>query len=582
MLSDFPALSSAWLVAIVFIATIIGLIRFQRHPASVFGCTMLFLYSTRLVTTDQVINSFSNKGLITLILLMVCSIALEKTRLLRVIATKVIKPSYAGTLARLFGVTVTSSAILNNTAVVSTLLAPIKNNPYHAASKLLMPLSYAAILGGTLTLIGTSTNLIVNSLVISYDLPPLKFFDFTLIGVSVVSLCGLMLWLLTPLLPVRKISQEESKEYFIDATVSEGSSLIGRSVEENGLRHLESLFLVEIVRSHRLISPVSPTEVIMPDDQLVFSGDVHKVLQLSQFDGLNLFAHKNGILTSNLTEVVIRPESTLIGTSLKHAGFRALFDAAVVAIRRDGEKVSGKLGDVQLQPGDFLVLAVGEDFRNRNNVSKNFVIISGVEPDTHLKGAYEWLAIGGFFTAVLLAALGVVSLFNAMFVLLSILLLTKCLTANEVMRRLPVDIWLIISSALLLSKALESSGALTALDHIVEQHLQDSNPIWALAAVYILTWLLTELVTNNAAAALMFPIGLGIATSLGVDYMPFILIVAFGASASFISPYGYQTNLMVYNAGNYRLIDFVRIGAPISVCYGLAAIISISLIYGII
>ncbi|MEK2000213.1 SLC13 family permease [Vibrio parahaemolyticus] len=582
MLSDFPTLSSASLVTIAFIATIIGLIRFQHIPASVFGCTMLFLYSTRLVTTDQVIDSFANKGLITLILLMVCSIALEKTRLLRVIATKVIKPSFSGTLARLFGVTVTSSAILNNTAVVSTLLAPIKNNPYHAASKLLIPLSYAAILGGTLTLIGTSTNLIVNSLVISYDLPPLKFFDFTLIGVSVVSLCGMMLWLLTPHLPMRKISQEESKEYFIDATVSEGSSLIGRSVEENGLRHLESLFLVEIVRVHRLISPVSPTEVIMPDDQLVFSGDVHKVMQLSQFDGLNLFAHKNGILTSNLTEVVIRPESTLIGTSLKHAGFRALFDAAVVAIRRDGEKVSGKLGDVQLQPGDFLVLAVGEDFRNRNNVSKNFVIISGVEPDTHLKGAYEWLAIGGFFTSVLLAALGVVSLFNAMFVLLGILLLTKCLTANEVMRRLPVDIWLIISSALLLSKALESSGALTALDHIVEQYLQDLNPIWALATVYILTWLLTELVTNNAAAALMVPIGLGIATSLGVDYMPFILIVAFGASASFISPYGYQTNLMVYNAGNYRLIDFVRIGVPISICYGLAAIISTSFIYGII
>ncbi|WP_394145939.1 SLC13 family permease [Vibrio atypicus] len=582
MFSDITVLSSAWLVAFVFIATIIGLIRFQRHPASVFGCAMLFLYSTQTVTTGQVIDSFANKGLITLILLMVCSIALEKTRLLRVIATKVIKPSYTGTLTRLFGVTVCSSAILNNTAVVSTLLAPIKNNPYHAASKLLIPLSYSAILGGTLTLIGTSTNLIVNSLVTSYGLPPLQFFDFTLIGLCVATACGLILWLLTPLLPVRKVSQEESKEYFIDATVSENSSLAGRSVEENGLRHLESLFLVEIVRANRLISPVSPAEVILPNDQLIFSGDVHKVMQLSQFDGLNLFAHRNGILTSNLTEVVIRPESTLIGTSLKYAGFRALFDAAVVAIRRDGEKVSGKLGDIELQPGDFLVLAVGDDFKNRNNVSKNFVIISGVQPDTHLKGMYEWLAIGGFFTAILLAALNIVSLFHAMFVLLGILILTKCLTANEIMRRLPVDIWLIISSALLLSKALESSGALVVLDHIVERNLQNLNPIWALSVVYVITWLLTELVTNNAAAALMVPIGLGIATSLGVDYMPFIMIVAFGASASFISPYGYQTNLMVYNAGNYRLLDFVRVGTPISICYGIVAITSIGMIYGII
>ncbi|WP_435235698.1 SLC13 family permease [Psychromonas sp. PT13] len=568
-------------VLMVFVGTIIGLIKYQQRPSLVFGVTLLILYASNMVTTEQVLRSISNQGLVTLILLLLCSLALEKTHFLRVIATHIIQKSYNGTWWRLFGFTIFSSALLNNTAVVSTMLAPIRNNRYHHASKLLLPLSYAAVLGGTLTLIGTSTNLIVNSLVLDAGLPSLHFFDFTLVGSCLVIVCGLCLWFLSRFLPEYKADSELRESYFIDATVTEDSSLIGRTIEDNGLRNLTSLFLVEVVRGNHLISPVAPTEVLQVKDRLVFSGDVTKVKQLNQISGLSLFAHDQGLLLDNLTEVVIRPESVLLGKTLKRAGFRALFDAAVVAVKRDGEKVSGKLGDLVLKAGDYLVLAAGDDFRSRRNISKNFILVSGVELDSMLSGARALLSIVGFFVAVACAAFGIFSLFKGMVIFLGVLLISRCLTPGELMRRLPTDIWLIISSALLLSYALNNSGLLEQVELLAVDYTDSISPLMALVVVYLLTWLLTELVTNNAAAALIFPIAYGFAITLDANPMAFIMTVAFGASASFISPYGYQTNLMVFNAGSYKLSDFVKIGLPISLVYGVVAITAITFVFGL-
>jgi di/tricarboxylate transporter len=572
---------ASYFVLLVFIGTIVGLIKFQNKPTAVFGVVLLVLYASEMVTTGQILASMSNQGLATLILLMLCSLALEKTRLLRVVATHVIKKDYQGTWLRLFGLTVLSSGILNNTAVVSTLLAPIRNNPHHKASKLLLPLSYAAILGGTLTLVGTSTHLIVNSLVLDAGLPSLGFFDFTLVGLSLVLVCGAMLWCLSQWLPEREIEKVMTKSYLIDAKVKPSSSLIGKSIEQNGLRHLESLFLVEIIRCGRLLSPVSPAEVIQEDDRLVFSGDVTKVMQLSHFDGLSIFADDNGLPLSNLTEVVLRQESVLIGKSLKESGFRARFDAAVVAIKRDGAQVSGKLGDVVLQSGDYLVLAVGEDFKTRHNIGKNFITISGVEPDTLLKGNKEWLVAGGFFASILLAATDVFPLFKCLFVLLGVLIFSRCLTVNEIIRRFPVDIWLIISAALVLSLALSNSGALESIDYLINTYATGLSALGALIVIYVCTCILTELVTNNAAAALMFPLAYALSLSLDANPMAFIMTVAFGASASFISPYGYQTNLMVFNAGRYQLSDFVKFGVPMSLVYGVVAVTAIVQVFGL-
>lgn len=571
----------AYFVLTVFIATIIGLIKYQQRPSLVFGIALLILFATESVSANQVIKSISNQGLLTLVLLMLCSIALEKTRLLRLVAMKVIKPSYQATWARLFGFTVLSSALLNNTAVVATMLAPIRNNPHHPASKLLIPLSYAAILGGTLTLVGTSTNLIVNSLVLDANLPALGFFDFTLVGLSLVIVCGITLYIFCRYLPDRSVDSAEAESYFIEAKVSPESNLVGKTVEQNGLRHLQSLFLVEIMRGERLLSAIAPTDIIQANDKLIFSGDISKVSQLNMFDGLSIFAENSGLSMKNLREVVVRPESILTRKTLKKVGFRSLFDAAVVAIKRDGEKVSGKIGRLKIQPGDFLVLAVGEDFKSRRNIRKNFILLSDIELDSRLSGKKEWLAVAGFLVAIALAAIGVLPLFKSVFLLLGLLLLTGCFSTNELLRRFPLDIWIIISSAIVLSYGLQNSGVIDAFTQFVSEHNDKFSPLVALIMVYVITWILTELVTNNAAAALVFPIAYGLATSIDANPTAFIMAVAFGASASFISPYGYQTNLMVFNAGQYKLNDFVKVGTPVSIVYSITAVTMIVIVFGL-
>ena len=567
-----------WLVLVVFVITIIGLIRYPTRPAFVFGLTLLFLYGSSLVTTKQMLSSLANQSLLTLVLLLLCSLPLEKTRLMRLIASAIIKESFVSTWLRLFFFTVLSSAFLNNTAVVSTMLAPLRNNPYHAASKLLLPLSYASIFGGMLTLIGTSTNLIVNSLVLDVGLPSLHLFDFTMVGICVVISCGVTLFFLSRWLPEHHVKNESVKEYFIDAKVQKGSSLIGHSIDKNGLRHLESLFLVEILRDDQLLSPVTPSEIIRLNDRLVFSGDVTKLMQLHQFDGLSIFA--NDLPLGDLTEVVVRPDSILVDTTLKSIGFRALFDAAVVAIKRDGAPISGKLGSVVIQAGDNLVLAVGDDFKNRRNINKNFILLSGVEPEMMLSGYKEWLAFGGFIFAILFSALGFVTLFKSLVLLLGALLLTGCLSVAEIIRRLPVQLWLIVASSLLLSHAISNSGLMLYFNNINHLFNDGLSPLFALIVIYILTCLLTELMSNNAAAALSFPIAFGLATTVDSNPMAFIMAVAFGASAGFMSPYGYQTHLMVFHVGQYQLKDFIRIGLPISIIYGVTVVSAISYIFG--
>ena len=558
----------------IFASTLFGLLVLQASPPRVFGLCLIALLISGLADQALLISSLANPGLLSLVLLIVCSFALEKTHILRLISSKLLVSSYRKSWLRLYLSTVFSSALLNNTAIVATLLSPIKNNPYHAPSKLLLPLSYAAILGGTLTLIGTSTNLIVNSLYVDVAQQSLSFFAFTTVEFCLVVACGLVLWFSHRALPEAAQQPENVKGYFIDAELDPASPMIGHTIEDNGLRHLESLFLVELVRDGRLITPVNPREVLQAGDRLVFSGDVTKVMQLTQFKGLSLYAHTNGLLKTNLSEVVIRHGSVLNGNTLKKVGFRALFDAAVVAIKRDGEKLSGKLGDICLKAGDVLVLAVGDDFIARTNLNKNFVLLSGVEPDIKMTENQSWFTLFGFFTAIALAAFGVMDLLLALVILLGVFLISGMLSVNEITRRLPLEIWLVVGAALLLSQVLINTGTTELLLASLQIDVV-SNPWLALCLIYLVTWGLTEFVTNNAAAALMFPIAWSMSLVSGLSPMPFVMTVAFAASACFISPYGYQTNLMVYNAGNYQLRDYLVTGIPVSLVYGLVVLMAV-------
>ncbi len=566
-------------VILIFFSTILALVFSKKRPSGIFAACTLSLIIIQQITFDDVIANATNTGLITLILLLIVSTSLDKTTFLKRIGRTILDKSYSVTYLRLFSLTFFSSALLNNTAVVASLISTIKQNQLHPASKLLIPLSYAAILGGTVTLIGTSTNLIVDSFLIEKGLKGFDFFDFTVFGLSAGIICGVLLYILNPLLPKFAGNKSNYNSYLLEADVEADSELVGKSIEENHLRNLPELFLIEIIRGNKLISPVTPDLVIEKNDKLIFTGNVKNIDNIGHIKGLTFFAETDGLMHENLTEVIVSNRAPIIGKTLKQTGFRALFDAAVVAIRRDGESISGKIGELQLQAGDFLLLATGTDFQKRENISKNFFIVSEqkiMRKLTVLQESFTWF---GFITVIALAALSILPLATGLLFFAALLVVTKISSIAEIKRNLPLNLIIVIVGALSLAKGLEHSGVLLMLTNALMPLLEHSSPIVALIIVYLLTLLLTEFVTNNAAAALMFPFAYGLVVSLNLPIMPFALAVAFAASASFISPYGYQTNLLVFSASNYKFKHFVKIGTPISMLYSTIVLTMLSWYY---
>ena len=564
--------------AAIIVALFAGLVLTHVRPATLFFAALLGCYVLGYIDTPTLLGNFTNTGLVTLVLLMLVSIALERTSLLQHVAKGIVSPSLRASIVKVSTVTAAASAFLNNTAVVASLVGPLTRNKYHAPSKLLIPLSYAAILGGTTTLIGTSTNLIVNSFTQQYDGFNLAMFSFLPIGIA-VTLSGIaVLILCRRLLPNYPRVEGEHKEYLLEAKVNADSPLIGKTIEKNGLRDLDGLFLVEIVRERRLISPVRPENKVRAGDKLIFTGHVHSVAALQRIPGLTLFADSNGLLSSNLQEVIVTHTSTLVGRTLKATGFRAKFDAAVVAIHRNGERLSGKLGEVTIRPGDRFMLAVGHDFHNRSNLDKNFYFVSEHEVDKTYGRKSEATLLAGFAAVIALAATGTIALVQGLLLFIALLLATKVLDGQELKRRFPFELVIIIASALGLAHAFSGSGAEQALQQWLAGY-SALTPFVALIVVYVITVVMTELITNNAAAALMFPLAYGLASSLEVNLMPFAMAVAYGASAAFISPYSYQTNMIVMNAGQYRFADFARIGVIMSIAYAMVVLSLITYVF---
>ena len=556
-------------VAGALLLFLVLLIRGRIKPVLLFAGLLGFYYVGGYLETQRFLGNFSNKSLMVLVLLLLVSVVMEKVHLVARFAPMVTRGgSYASALLKLAGFTTVFSAFLNNTAVVAMLMGALKNQRNLAPSRLLLPLSYFAILGGTMTLVGTSTNLIVNSFVVEAGLESLKMFDFFLVGAALALSGSLLVAFLAPrVLP--EISREVSmqQEYFLEARVDEGSPLHGRSILENGLRNLDNLFLAELQRGEHLISPVAPDTVIEAGDVLIFTGDIAHMESLKQFPGLSIHSDRKHTFKENLVEVVLSHDATLLGMSIKEADFRAKFDAAVVAMRRGDEKLSGKLGEKILQAGDILVLAVGRDFYRRSNLKKNFYIVSGIETKNQLSVTEGRIALGSFALVILLAATGVVPLLKGLLVLLGLFVVLKFTSFSELKRLFPFDLVLIIGSALGIAHTLYTTGLASDIADGMLALFAGGGAFGAFVGVFLLTLVMTEFMTNNAAAALVFPIALATSEALGVSPWPFIMAVAYGASGSFISPFGYQTNLMVYSVGGYTLKDFARIGVPMSLCY---------------
>ena len=563
----------------ILTALLVGLV-FSRLSA-----TVLFLMAAigcliaGLIEPDAFWAKATNEGLVTLMLLMLCAVALERLPWLGLLSRRIDSPNRYLAVARITAVAASTSAFLNNTAIVAALAQVLRRSRYHLPSQLLLPLSYAAILGGTLTLIGTSTNLIVSSFLADRRGNGLAFFDFLWVAGPVVLVVGLLLVVLSSRLPKRVVAEEEQGEYVLEAVVEREGGLVGRTVRDAGLRELETLYLSEIVRGSQVIMAVAPGEVLQGGDRLNFVGDIKDASRLTQISGLTTFASEEGLMQPSLTEVIVAPGSILNGRTPKELGFRARFDAAIVGLQRDGETVSGKLGRTALRPGDLLVLATGEDFAQRKNLGRNFYLLSD-DLDVRLldskQGFLVTLALGA---VIAMAATGSLSLSVGLLGLLMGLLLTGLVSVDDLRRRFPFDIWILVASALVLAQSLVDSELISTFMSLMLPVMMDQTPLIVLVVVFLLTLMLTELVTNNAAAALMFPIGYGLAESLGVDVMPFVLAVAFAASGSFLTPYGYATNLIVQNIGGYTRGDYLRFGLPISVAYSVGILTMLCVTY---
>ncbi|MEA1989609.1 MAG: SLC13 family permease [Pseudomonadota bacterium] len=453
--------------------------------------------------------------------------------------------------------------------MVATLMSTAGKSAQHAPSKLLIPLSYIAILGGTLTLVGTSTHLIINGFVVKAGLPELGMFDFIYVGGILLVAGTLLLVLLAPkLLPLINQKNAQKTEYFIEAKLSADSELIGKTVQEANLRQLEELFLVQVVSKDGIFAPVSPNYRFTPNDRLMFVGDIKAAPKLLLIPGLTLPGTQVKEEDNHFIEVVLSHTSTLIGSTIKEANFRNKFDAAVVAIRRGHETLDCRLADVKLKAGDTLVLITGADFDKRENLEKNFYFYSKVDIGRNLTDKQSLFVGFGFLSVIVLSAFELLPLIKGLFILLALFLVFKLTSFQELRRRLPFELFFIIGSALGIASVMLDTGAANVLAESV-LWLFSAWGVWgSFIGIYLLTVLLTELITNNAAAALGFPIALATSQMLDVSAWPFIMAVAYGASASFLTPYGYQTNLMVYTPGGYRFTDYVKMGLPITILYG--------------
>jgi di/tricarboxylate transporter len=555
------------------------------------GLTLLLVSGVLL--PEEALAGFANQGMLTVAVLYVVVSGLTETGAVGWVVQHILgRPrNTLQAQARLMVPAAALSAFLNNTPVVAVFVPAVKvwarrNNL--RLSKLLIPLSYASIVGGTCTLVGTSTNLVVNGMLVDQvGLPGLSMFDLAWIGVPIAISVLLFVFAFSGrLLPDREeplIHGDDMREYTAEMMVEAGGPLEGCSIEGAGLRSLPSLFLAEIERNGAILPAVEPRERLEANDRLVFVGAINSVVDLHGIRGLipatNQVLKLGGARKDrSFFEAVLSGTCPLVGKNVREGRFRTRYHAAIIALARNGERMRGKIGDVVLRVGDTLLLEARPDFIDQQGRSRDFLLVSevgGFHPPNH-KGAPVALAI--IIGMVALAASGLLSMLEAALVAAGLMIVAGC-TSGQVARQAPDwQVLVVISTSFGVGAALQKSGAAGAMaDSIVG--LAGGNPWATLVLLFTATALLTAIATNNVAAVLAFPIALSAAGQMNVDVMPYAITIMVAASASFATPIGYQTNLMVYNAGGYRFADFVRIGLPLTVLVGVVTVGLVPLIW---
>jgi di/tricarboxylate transporter len=445
----------------------------------------------------------------------------------------------------------------------------------------MIPLSYAAILGGTCTLIGTSTNLVVNGLLIaSTDHPGLGLFDIAWVGVPVAAFGMVYVlvfsrWLLPDRVPAMEKLQNP-REYTVEMIVEPGSAVVGKTIEKAGLRNLPGAYLMEIDRNGNILAAVSPNEVLHANDRLVFAGIVNSVVDLQKIRGLKpatdqVFKLNEPRRERCLIEAVVSNSCPLVGKTIKEGRFRTNYNAVVIAVARNGERIDKKIGDIEMKAGDTLLLETSPAFVSERLNSRDFFLVRQVEGSNPPRHEKAWIAWTIFIAMVVAVGFEWISMLKAGMVAAGLMIITRCFSAYRARKSMDLRVLLVIAASFGIGKALETSGAASAVAGTFLD-MAGSEPMMVLIVVYAITCLMTELITNNAAAVIMFPFALAMANTLGVSFLPYTIAIMFAASASFSTPIGYQTNMMVYGPGGYRFSDFIRFGLPLHVAVGMISL----------
>jgi di/tricarboxylate transporter len=584
----------AWLTIGVIAAVLVLLVGTRLSADVVFVGGLSLLLISGVLDTDAALAGFSAPGMITVGVLYVVVTGLQETGGLAWISHHVLGYPKGPRRAqmRMILPVIPLSAFLNNTPVVAMFIPVVSDWCRRlgiSPSRMLIPLSYASIFGGTCTLIGTSTNLVVNTMFQTrYGNDGLGLFEITKLALPcALAGVGYLLLFSHRLLPSRKTIEEvfeNPREYTLELEVSPRSPLAGSSIEKSGLRHLPGAFLAELIREDgQIVSAVSPSEILHEGDRLVFVGNIESMRSLYGQQGLQpapeqLFKLDTPRHQRCLVEAVVSHTCPLVGKTIREARFRNVYNAVVIAVARNGERLSGKIGDIRIRAGDLLLIESHAGFIPRQKDSRDFYLVSSVEnaaPRRFERAPWAFAVLVGM---VLTVAMGWLSMLQGALVAAGAMVLLRCCTTTQARRSIEWNVLIVIGAALGLGAALDQTGAASAIAGSL-MNLVQGQPHMVLAMVYLLTILFTEIITNNAAAVLVFPIAMSSAESLGINPMPFVMCIMVAASASFATPIGYQTNLMVYGPGGYRFSDYLRIGIPLNLLFGIITVFLAPLIW---
>ncbi|HSC48317.1 MAG TPA: SLC13 family permease [Gammaproteobacteria bacterium] len=540
------------------------------------GLTVLML--TQVIGPQDALSGFANESLLSIGALYVVAAGLRETGALNLMVGRIFGRPKSPTeaQARMMLPVAFMGAFMNSTPLVASFLPYVSDWARQcriSPSKLMIPLSYAAIFGGTCTLIGTSTNLVVNGMLTQQaHLPGMGFFQLAWIGVpcALIGLTYVLVagrWLLPERIPVFAQSQN-AREYTVEMMVARGGPLTGKTVQAAGLRGLPGLYLVEIDREGEVIPAAGPEEVLKDGDRLVFAGVTESVVDLQRIKGLTpatnqVFKLDSPRTARMLIEAVVAPNCPMVGKTVREGQFRTVYKAVVIAVARHGKRIEGKIGDIELKAGDTLLLETDREFPARHRNSRDFLLLHSLEGAVVPRYERGWIAWSILLGLILVKGFNVLPLSVVAFAAAGLMIVTHCCSIAVARRSVNYEVLIAIGASFGIGKALELSGAASTIAHGLLAFAHN-DPFWLLACIYGGTMLLTEVVTHNAAAAIVFPIALATTTSLGLSFTPFVMAITMAASASFATPIGYATNLMVYGPGGYRFSDFLRFGIPLN------------------